>query len=142
MTGNRRWPVLVLMIEDNPSDVFFLTEVLKQDGWIYDLVLLEDGQTAIDYVKNPASRRPDVVILDMNLPKRDGAEVLHTIRNNERYKNIPVAVLSTSPKDVVEHQLSKANLSADCTLTKPADFDEYLEVVRLLWECYEERRPC
>lgn len=140
MTGNERWPVLVLMIEDNASDVFFLKEVMEQDGWTYELVLLEDGQAAIDYVQDSAARRPDVVILDMNLPKRNGTEVLEVIRKSEGYREIPVAILSTSPKEVVEDELSKANLTADCLLTKPADIDQYLEVVRSLWDCYEQRR--
>jgi len=83
-------------------------------------------------------QRPDLIILDLNLPKRDGAEVLQVIRTTDELRSLPVVVLSSSPMDVMKSKLHKAKVEANCYLTKPADLDEFLALGKRFRCCYEK----
>jgi len=110
------------------------------------MIVIEDGDRAIQYLtqQDPFAQagNPDLVILDLNLPKRDGTEVLRTIRSTERLEELPVVILSSSPADVTEGVVERANLNADCYLMKPADVDDFLALGTVLMRWYNDRmRP-
>ncbi|MEW6584641.1 MAG: response regulator [Nitrospirota bacterium] len=125
-------PIEILLVEDNPGDVRLTMEALKEAKVSNYLHVVYDGAEAIgflrregEYVKAP---RPDLILLDLNLPKKDGREVLAEIKADESLKRIPVVVLTTSQseKDI----LKSYNLHANCYVTKPVDLERFLEVVK------------
>lgn len=132
----------LLLVEDNPVDVQLLNyAILEQKTWSVVTTLAEDGEKAINILLAVAARqseKPDFVILDLNLPKRDGAEVLRTIRTTQGLTDLPVAVLSSSPTDVVRGRLSQADVTANCYFTKPMDVDGFLDVAAQLHHCYQK----
>jgi DNA-binding response OmpR family regulator len=128
-------------VEDNPVDVRLLRYALDHETWDIETVIADDGEKAITLLLDSSeseSKKPDFVILDLNLPKRDGAEVLHFIRNQASLQNLPVAILSSSPMDVIRGRMARANVHADCYLTKPLDVDDFIALGRVLHTCYEE----
>jgi chemotaxis family two-component system response regulator Rcp1 len=137
-------PVKILVVEDNPADVRLMHYALKKESsWHTEMVVVEDGDQAIQYLTQQSSfaqaTRPDLVILDLNLPKRDGTEVLQTIRTTEGLEKLPVVILSSSPEDVSERAVQRANLEADCYLMKPADIDDFLALGTVLMRWYNRR---
>jgi two-component system, chemotaxis family, response regulator Rcp1 len=111
--------------------------------WRVDITLAEDGQQAIDVLRKQAadpSSRSDLVVLDLNLPRHDGAEILHFIRNTPAIASIAVAVFSSSPADVIKRKLTTAGVVADGHFTKPLDFDEFLGFGRVLRDWYERQK--
>jgi DNA-binding response OmpR family regulator len=138
-------PVRLLIVEDNPSDVVFLRYALESDtSWPTEAEFIEDGEAAIDHVlerqSSPAEEMPDLIIMDLNLPKRDGIEVIKVIRSCKAWQNVPVVVFSSSPEQVSKVNLGKANLEADCLVTKPFDIEEYLQITQVFRRCYERTR--
>lgn len=118
----------VLLIEDSPSDVRFVKEGFRTLGKPVSLMVMDDGQSALDYLKQKTgSERPDLVILDLNLPGMKGHDVLSAIREDERLTGLPVAIMSSSarPDDVKESYQRHAN----CHVTKPIDLDDYLKTI-------------
>ena len=132
----------VLVIEDNPIDVRLLRYAFSfQSSWRVEFSVLEDGEKAFAYLEDCERNQhkiPSFVILDLNLPKRDGAEVLQCIRNSSVLRRMPVAILSSSPLDVIQGRMSRANVTADCYLVKPMNVDEFIGLGRELRECYEK----
>lgn len=129
-------PVEILLVEDNPGDVRLTQEAFK-DGCIENtLHVAGDGVEALDYLYRRGdyedAPRPDIVLLDLNLPRKNGDEVLDEIRDDPDLKRIPVIVLtsSTTHEDVV----NSYDLSANAYLTKPVDPDEFIDTVRVLEE--------
>jgi two-component system, chemotaxis family, response regulator Rcp1 len=122
----------ILLIEDNPGDARLAVEALKQGKVKNRLVCVEDGVDALDYLRKRGvytqATRPDLILLDLNLPKKDGREVLAEIKADEELKRIPVVVLTTSKDE--EDVLRSYNLHANCYITKPIDFDQFMKVVR------------
>lgn len=122
--------VEILLVEDNPGDVRLTQEALKSDRPWNHLSVVRDGVEAMSYLRHESSRavRPDLILLDLNLPRKDGREVLSEIKADENLKHIPVVVLTTStaPGDI----LSAYGLHANCYIAKPADLDEFLSVVK------------
>lgn len=123
----------ILLVEDNPVDVRMILYALREElSWSTEVVVAEDGEKAIHYLTQQNSSasvtNPDLVILDLNLPKRDGTEVLQTIRTTEGLQSLPVIILSSSPEEVSERIVRRANLEANCYLTKPANADEFLAI--------------
>ncbi len=122
----------ILLIEDNPGDVE-LTKIALEDSKIsVNLNIVEDGVEAIAFLRREGKYanvpHPDIVLLDLNLPKKDGREVLAEIKADEKLKRIPVVVLTTSQAE--EDVLKVYNLSANCYITKPVDFDQFVKIVQ------------
>lgn len=125
-------PVEILLIEDNPGDVRLTEEAFKEGKVLNRLSIVGDGVEALEFLrrKNKYARapRPDIIMLDLNLPKKDGREVLAVIKGDEKLRRIPVIVLTTSQ---AEQDILKAyNLNANCYISKPVDFNTFINVVR------------
>jgi CheY-like chemotaxis protein len=131
MEGRQR---RVLIAEDNPADVYLLREAMNQQGEKVELVVVSDGEEALDFIERRGrfsnEPRPDLFVLDLNLPKMDGSDVLRRIREKEDYATVPVVVLtsSDSPKD----RSIISSLGAESFLTKPSDLDQFLSLGAVL----------
>ena len=134
INGGMGKPVEVLLVEDNPGDVRLTLEALKDGKVNNHLSVVEDGVEALAFLRREGkyadASRPDLILLDLNLPKKDGREVLAEIKADEDLKRIPVVVLTTSKAE--EDILKTYNLHANCYITKPVDFDQFVIVVRLI----------
>ncbi|WP_199329986.1 response regulator [Calothrix membranacea] len=125
-------PIEVLLVEDNPGDAL-LTRIALEDSKIsVNLSVVEDGVEAMAFLRKQDKYadvpHPDIVLLDLNLPKKDGREVLAEIKGDAHLRRIPVVVLTTSQ---AEEDIVKAyNLAANCYITKPVDFDQFVRIVR------------
>ena len=122
----------ILLVEDNPGDARLAKEALKEGKVNNQLHIVYDGTEATDFLfkrnKYKDAPRPDLIILDLNLPKKDGREVLAEIKEDENLKSIPVVILTTSKAE--EDILRAYNLHANCYITKPLDLNKFLEVVK------------
>ena len=124
-------PIRILLVEDNEADIRLTQEALRDAKIVNELHIVRDGDEALDFLYQRAqfslTSRPDLVILDLNLPRKDGKEVLETIKGDEDLRSIPVAVLTTSAaeRDVVDSY----HLGANCFMTKPVDFDQFVNLV-------------
>lgn len=122
----------VLLVEDNSGDVILIQESLKDSEVKVNLRVVKDGVEAVDYFsKRPPfsqASRPDLILLDINLPKKGGLEVLQEIRSHPDLKSVPVVVLTTSHSD--KDILKSYGLGADCFVTKPIGFHEYMASIR------------
>lgn len=122
----------ILMVEDNPGDARLTMEGFKGAAVAHNLSVVEDGVEAMAHLhregKYADARRPDLILLDINLPRMDGREVLSAIKSDDDLRRIPVVVLTTS--DAEEDILRMYNLHANCYLTKPLDLEKFIEVVR------------
>jgi len=127
-------PVEILLIEDSPSDADLAIEALSQGKILNNLHFVEDGVEAIKFLRKKSPYlsvpRPDLILLDLNLPKKSGVEVLEEIKTDINLKLIPVVILSTSaaPEDIIKSY----SLHANCYITKPVDFVQFTKVVRLI----------
>ena len=124
-------PIDILLVEDNPGDVRLTIEALKKGKLYNNLSVVKDGVEALNFLyrkgKYANADPPDIILLDLNLPKKDGCEVLEEIKGNENLKKIPVVVLTTS-KD--EEDILKAYiLHANCYITKPVGLEQFRKVV-------------
>ncbi len=124
--------VELLLVEDNPVDIKLTTRALKEGKVLNNLSVVRDGVEAMqflhregDYSKAP---RPDLILLDLNMPRMDGREVLTEIKNSDDLKHIPVIVLTTS--DAEQDVLRSYNLHANSYITKPVDFDQFVDAIR------------
>jgi two-component system, chemotaxis family, response regulator Rcp1 len=125
-------PIEILLVEDNPGDVRLTQEALKSGRLWHTLDVARDGIEAMQYLRREAGFQnatlPDLILLDLNLPKKDGREVLAEIKSDERLKVIPVVVLTTSKAE--EDILKSYKLHANCYIQKPVDFPRFAEVVQ------------
>jgi len=125
-------PVEILLVEDNPGDVRLTKEALREGKVYNNLHWAKDGVEALEFLrqegKHSAAPRPDIILLDLNLPKKDGREVLASIKNDDRFKQIPVVILTTSEAE--EDVLRSYELHANCYITKPVDLDKFIVVVQ------------
>ncbi|MBL7776777.1 MAG: response regulator [Chitinophagales bacterium] len=124
----------ILLVEDNPGDIRLTQEALKESNLDIHLDVVSDGEQAVDFLthkgKYADAVRPSIILLDLNLPKKNGIEVLREIKFNDVLKKIPVIVLTTSDAD---HDISKAyGLHANCYILKPVDFDDFAKVIKLV----------
>jgi CheY-like chemotaxis protein len=124
-------PVEILLVEDNKGDVGLIEEVFEEAKIKNNIHVAEDGEEAMLYLhgegKFSGSQRPDIILLDLNLPKKDGREVLREIKEDDALKNIPVVILTTS---TAENDILRAyELHANAYVTKPLDFDQFIKVV-------------
>ena len=134
MNGPRGRAIEILLVEDNPGDVRLIQEALR-DGKVWNNPhVVTDGEAALDFVYRRGTftdaPRPDMILLDLNLPKKDGREVLATIKGDPELKRIPVVVLTTSKEE--EDGLRAYNLAANCYVTKPVEFEEFMKVIRAI----------
>lgn len=124
--------IKILLVEDNDGDIFLTLEALKEARIHNDIYVVKDGEKAMQYLHKEnefaKAETPDLILLDINLPKIDGKEVLARIKNDDVLKVIPVVMLTTSDaeKDVMEAYQNHAN----CYITKPVDFQKFIEVVQ------------
>ena len=127
-------PVQILLVEDSPGDVNLTREALRDARVANELNVVMDGEEAMAYLRGVApftgSVRPDLIILDLNLPKKDGREVLEEIKIDDELKTIPVVVLTTSAAEI--DVLRSYQLHANAYVTKPVSFTEFLEAIRQL----------
>jgi PAS domain S-box-containing protein len=133
----------ILVVEDNPVDVWMLRDALQREkSWATELSVVTDGEAAIHYLRRQRSfanaSKPDLIILDLNLPKRDGTEVLQVIRSTDDLKGLPVFVFSSSPEDVVQERIQNANVTADRYVTKPIDAKELQVLGEVLRRSFED----
>ncbi|CAJ59327.1 MULTISPECIES: response regulator [Frankia] len=125
-------PVEVLLVEDDPGDVLMTREAFEDHKLRNHLNVVSDGVEALAYLRGEGeyagSPRPDLILLDLNLPRRDGREVLREVKADERLRRIPVVVLTTSEAE--EDVLRSYDLHANAYITKPVDFERFVAVVR------------
>jgi CheY-like chemotaxis protein len=129
-------PIDILLVEDNPGDVDLAREALGMGKLHNTLHVAQDGVVAMDFLrkagKYAAAPRPDLIILDLNLPRKDGRQVLAEIKEDDDLKRIPVVILTTSSAE--EDILKTYNLHANCYITKPIDMKQFLRVVQSIEE--------
>ena len=133
MTGERQSrPVEILLVEDDPGDVLMTREAFADHKVQNQLHVVTDGAQAMSFLRGEdqyaGSPRPDLVLLDLNLPKMDGREVLQAIKSDPDLASIPVVVLTTSEAE--EDVLGSYSLHANAYVTKPVDFERFISVVR------------
>ena len=128
----RNGPIEILLVEDNPGDVRLTREALKEGKVYSNLHTVKDGVEAMEFLRRKGKYkevpRPDIILLDLNLPKKDGREVLEEIKTDDDLKRIPVVVLTTSKAE--EDVLRTYNLHANCYVTKPVDLEKFMVVVK------------
>jgi len=124
--------VEILLVEDNPGDIRLVQEGLKEVKMFNHLSYVTDGEQALQFLHRQGAHqdapRPDLVLLDLNLPRKDGREVLQDIKNDPDLKRIPVVILTSSEAE--EDVLKTYNLQANCFITKPVDLGEFIKVVK------------
>ena len=125
-------PIDILLVEDNPGDADLAREALEGSKLHNQLFVVGDGEAAMDFLNQSgaymAMPRPDLILLDLNLPRKDGREVLAEIKASEDLKRIPVVILTTSQSE--EDIIKSYNLHANCYITKPIDLNQFIRVVR------------
>ena len=128
----RAGPIEILFVEDNPGDVYLTLEVLRLGAIEKHVSIASDGQEALDFLNRNGdfqhAPRPDLILLDLNLPKLDGRQVLERIKADPHLQQIPVIILSTSNAE--QDVISAYNNHANCYLTKPTDLDDFYDLVR------------
>ena len=128
----------LLVVEDDPGDVLLTREALAGTTTSLDVHVVEDGEAAVDFLRREGDHgdapRPDLVFLDLNLPRLDGREVLARIKSDPGLRSIPVVVLTTSKAD--EDVRRSYELHANAYVTKPAELDRFLSVVRVVGEFF------
>jgi chemotaxis family two-component system response regulator Rcp1 len=137
----RSRPVRITTIEDNPADVQLLRMALNNAAFAYELTVITDGAAALTLFREmdpAASTMPDVVVLDLNLPKYDGLEILEVVRSNPSFGDIPIAVLSSSSSP--REQARIQNFSRVKYMTKPSDLGQYLAIGQILRDFVKENR--
>jgi CheY-like chemotaxis protein len=129
-------PVHILLVEDNEGDIILTLEAFNDVKLKNTVSVVRDGEEAVQYLNREGAFLdaipPDFILLDINLPKMDGKEVLAYIKNHDRFKTIPVVMLTTSSseKDIKDSY----NAFANCYITKPVDFEKFIQVIRSIEE--------
>ena len=125
-------PAEILLVEDNPGDVLLTKEAFREGNYFPHLSVVEDGEEALLFLRKQGRHkhapRPDIILLDLNLPKKDGRELLAEVKEDAELRHIPVIVLTTSN---AEQDVARAyRLHANCYLTKPIEMDDFMRKVR------------
>jgi len=132
MNKSEARPIEILLVEDSPSDTDLTLEALKDFKVRNNVNVVEDGVEALRFLRREPpfaeAPRPDMIMLDLNLPRKDGREVLAEIKADETLKTIPIVVLTTSRAE--QDVLRAYQLNANCYINKPVDFNQFLDVVR------------
>lgn len=124
----------ILLVEDNPGDIRLTEEALKESKVRNRLSIVYDGVEAMDFLQRKApyenAPRPDIILLDLNLPRKDGRTVLEEIKADEKLRRIPVVILTTSDD---EHDILRSyDLHANCYITKPLDLNQFAAIVKTI----------
>lgn len=131
-SGSRNTAIEILLVEDSPGDVLLTREALKDAKVHVSLRVAKDGIEAMAYLNRTGTYvdapRPDLILLDLNLPRKDGREVLKEIKESRNFRSIPVVILTTSSSDV--DVMQSYDLHANCYISKPVDLDGFLKVVQ------------
>ena len=131
-------PIEVLLVEDDEGDVLMTREALDEGKVFNRLSVVGDGVEAVSYLRRSGQYadavRPDLVLLDLNLPKRDGRQVLEEVKSDPDLRRIPIVVLTTSEAE--EDVLRSYDLHANAYVTKPVDFERFVEVIRQIDEFF------
>jgi CheY-like chemotaxis protein len=120
----------VLLVEDSPDDVFLTQEAFEDAAVEVHLHVARDGEEAMDFLRDESHPRPDLILLDLNMPRKDGREVLIEVRDDPRLTDIPIVVLTTSSSD--EDILAAYQAHVNSYVRKPVTFDRFAEAVRAL----------
>ncbi len=124
--------VRILMAEDSPTDAELARQAFKNGKLLNELTIVKDGVEALQFLRKEGpytnALRPDVILLDLNMPRKDGREVLAELKKDQSLRTIPVVVLTTSEAE--EDILHSYELQASCYVTKPVDFEKFVEVAR------------
>lgn len=127
-------PIQILLVEDNPGDIRLTQEMLKESKLHNTLHIVEDGEEAMAFLrctgKYTSAPRPDLVLLDLNLPKKDGRQVLIEIKTDENLRRIPVVILTTSTEE--EDILKAYDHYVNCYISKPVELDQFAKVVKAI----------
>jgi CheY-like chemotaxis protein len=130
--GEESRPIEILLVEDNAGDVRLVKEALEENKFLNNLHVARDGVEAMEFLHKEGEYanavRPDLILLDLNLPKKDGREVLAEVKVDEDLKRIPVVIMTISKAE--EDILKTYNLHANCYITKPIDLDQFIKVVK------------
>ena len=139
MTEARK-PIDVLLVEDDPGDVLMTREAFADHKVANRLSVVSDGVSALEFLRKEGEHvgapTPDLILLDLNLPRMDGREVLEALKADDRLRAIPVVVLTTSEAE--EDVVRSYSLHANAYVTKPVDFDRFIDVVRQIDEFFVE----
>jgi chemotaxis family two-component system response regulator Rcp1 len=129
-------PIDILIVEDNPGDARLIKEVLNEHKIYNSLFIVSDGVEAMNFLQKKGkykdSPKPDLIILDLNLPKKDGREVLADIKADDNLKRIPVVIMTISQAEA--DILKSYNLHANCYITKPIDLNQFIKVIKSIEE--------
>ena len=129
---NATKPIEILLVEDSPADILITREAFQDARLLNTIHVAEDGIQALEFLRREGSHasapRPDLILLDLNLPSKNGREVLAEIKENPEFKSIPVVILTTSNAD--EDILKAYDLHANCYVVKPVGFDNFLKAVQ------------
>ena len=124
----------ILLVEDNPADVRLTEEAMRDSKILNRMNVVHDGVEALAYLRREGkysnATRPDLILLDLNLPKKDGRELLSDIKNDDGLKSIPVVVLTTS--DAHTDIVKSYDLHANCYITKPVELEKFMQIVRVI----------
>lgn len=120
----------ILLVEDNPNDAELAIRALKKNNLANNLVHLEDGQEALDYLYNEENELPRLILMDVKMPRVDGIEVLRKLKSDEKRKVIPVVMLTSSKED--KDIIDAYNLGVNAYIVKPVDFDQFVKAVTQL----------
>ncbi|MFB6139913.1 MAG: response regulator [Halosimplex sp.] len=136
MSGHQGQPVEILLAEDNPGDAKLTRKALERGNVVNNLHVVTDGVEALDYLRQAGEYaqqpRPDLILLDLNMPRKGGREVLADIKDDEELRRIPVVVMTSSEAE--EDIVQSYDLHANAYLTKPIDFEGFLDVVQRIEE--------
>ena len=128
---NNTQPIEILLVEDNPGDARLTIEAMRETKVCNRMHVVEDGVEAMEFLRRQGrfgdAPRPDLILLDLNLPRKDGREVLAEVKADPELKRIPVVVLTTSRAE--EDVLQAYNLHANCYVTKPVDLAQFMKIV-------------
>ncbi|MGC4896825.1 response regulator [Micromonospora sp. DT31] len=131
-------PVRILVVDDDPGDVLMIEEALAESDVDKVIDVVADGEEAMEFLRREGrhgeAQRPDVILLDLNMPRMDGRQVLGEVKNDESLRTIPIVVLTTSNADT--DVVSSYTLQANAYVTKPIDLDDFNDVVRRIDEFF------
>ena len=132
MTTKSIRPVEILLVEDSPADVLMTREAFEQARLVNTLHVVDDGEQALAFLRQEgmyaSSPRPDLVLLDLNLPRKNGVEVLAEIKSDPQLQSIPIVILTTSHTE--QDILSSYNLHANCYIVKPVGFEKFFKAIQ------------